>query len=192
MQGKKNLILSLFTFLIGFASLPMSYTQSAFAQNKAAEVNPQDKPSEGKGSVDSLPQIKWNMSPEQISQKIDQMIAAVNQSNPLGRANQMAFTRALSNVRDAVDKNDMAAYQEAVAELAEVSSTLTAKEQNQIGEAFRHINPDSSVCSVDCGNFGTCTITCSYGVVASCGCAPGGFPLCRCKKPLFPLPGKAQ
>jgi hypothetical protein len=188
MQGKKSLILSVFIFLIVFVSLPMSYptfragTQSASAQNRTAELNPQVKPSEGKESADPLPQIKWNKSPEQIAQHVDKMIAAVNQSNPLGRATQMVFTRALSNVRDAVVKNDMAAYQKAVTALAEVSSTLTAKEKSKLDEVLGPINPGGSVCSVDCGQFGYCAITCSYGVIASCSCAPWGLPVCRCKE----------
>src|SRR4051794_21463742 len=71
-----------------------------------------------KGSIPAqaqqIPQIKWNMSTREISQRVDQMIAAVNRSNPIARPKQAAFTRSLSMVREAVVKNDMVAYSKAV------------------------------------------------------------------------------
>lgn len=139
-------------------------------------------PMKSNGSVAPLPQIKWNMSTEQISLKVDMMIAAVKLRTPIGRVKQKAFIRALSTVRDTVVKNNMADYQRAVTVLAGVSSTLSVNERSKLDVALRQTTPpgSSSSCEVTCF-FGSCKATCTAGIGggAACGCA-WGFPVCGC------------
>ena len=131
-------------------------------------------------AVSEFPLIKWNMSSQEISKRVDQMIAAVGRSNPIARSKQVGFTQALSKVRDAVVKNDMTAYSTAVSDLAGVTNALSIKEQGSLGNTLKEFMQVDSSCSTSC-LFGSCSANCrgGSGGGAACTCVYG-FPVCAC------------
>ena len=178
MKLKTLMLLCLYTLTILVAiNVFASRSNKRPAGSKTAASESQGSPP----GTPTTPQIKWNMSTEQISQQVDKMIAAVNKSNPIDRVKQTAFTRALSDVRNAVVKNEMPAYQKAVTVLAGVSTNLSDKEQSQLSQVLRPTTGGlSSSCSISC-LFGSCSARCSGGVGngAACLCI-WGWPQCAC------------